>query len=158
VLTRVRHESEGMLNVTSRDVKEAEYALELHDGVAWTLTGGTLDASRARASDLRTSAGLGDRTLEVLAYVRDNPAGVSPKQVEEALDIAEARQYLKRLADKGRISNPKRGIYRPLVPPVTTVTVSQPEGSSLQGDTCDTGYEGRRDHERARLRAAEAME
>lgn len=142
LLARNRHENEGTLNVTSRDVREAEYSIDLHDGVAWTLTGGSLATAAARASDLRVSTGLGDRTIEVLAYVRDHPAGVTPKQVEEALEMPEARQYLKRLADKHRIRNPKRGTYQPLATPVTSVTTSQPMDSLLHGDGSNTGYPG----------------
>ncbi len=138
VLARNRHESEGTLNVTSRDVREAEYAIELHDGVAWVLAGGSLMSAASRASDIRASAGLGDRTLEVLAYVRNHRDGVTPKQAEDALEMPDVRQYLKRLADRGRILNPKRGLYTP----VTSVTTSQPDESLGQSDGCNRGYPG----------------
>ncbi len=134
LLTRNRHESEGSINVTSRDVREAEYAVELQDGVRWSLVGGALDTAASRASDMRVSAGLGDRSLEVLAFVRLHPEGVTPKQVDDALDMEDARQYLGRLAKKERIRNPKRGLYTP----VTTVTLSQTDDDSRHSDTSDT--------------------
>ncbi|WP_084039282.1 AAA family ATPase [Demequina sp. NBRC 110053] len=118
-LTRTRGSTAGTLKVTGRDVPESEYAVTSDDG-RWTLDGNTLaDAARA-AFQRGTTDGLGDRSAEILAYVASQADPVSPKQVDDALDIPDARVYLKRLADSGRLGRAGRGLYVP----VTTVTVS----------------------------------
>lgn len=123
-LSRKRNEDNGVLRVTGRDVPEGEYAVTCSGG-RWRLDGRDLaDAARAVA-DARISEGLGERSAEILAYVTSSDAPVTPKQVQDALDVPDARAYLKRLADAGRLVKPDRGQYAR--PPVTTVTVSQPE-------------------------------
>lgn len=138
VVSRNRQETEGTVKVTGRDVPENEYALTLASGMFWTLAGGDLETAAIRAVEMHDQAGLGDRSLDVLACVRDHPDGVTPKQVEDGLDMPEARQYLRRLAEKKRITNPKRGIYAPTKPPVTTVTSVTTDEPMGHSDTCDT--------------------
>lgn len=121
VLCRPRHESEGTIQVTGRDVPENEYAVSFVDGCQWVLSGGTLEAAATRAERVRNASGLGDRSLDVLDLVNAQPNGITPKAVAEKLDIPDARQYLKRLHEGGRIGKSGRGLYTP----VTTVTVSQ---------------------------------
>jgi hypothetical protein len=137
VLSRNRHETEGTIALTSRDVGEAEYALELKEGVAWCLVGADLKDAASKAATVRASAGLGDRSIDVLVYVQKHPHGVSPKQVVDALEITDARKYLERLAKAGRICNPKRALYTP----VTTVPLSQTNGSMGHRDGSDTPHE-----------------
>ncbi len=142
VLSRDRHEAEGMIQVTGRDIPEGEYALRIVDGISWQLVGGTLEAAAGRATDLRTSSGLGDRSLELLAYVREHPKGVTAKDVDDALDLSDARTYLGRLADKGRIRRLRRGVYAPARPPIASVASVANEGADVlplpQSNSCNT--------------------
>lgn len=123
VLSRRRHEDTGLLKVTGRDVAEGEYALSFAAPGSWHLDGSTLTEAAAKAEYNRTTAGLGDRAAEVIAYVAEHPEGVTPQQVDDALGMDEARQYLGRAFKAGRLQRPRRGLYTP----VTTVTMSQPE-------------------------------
>ncbi len=139
VLARRRHEHDATLQVTGRDIPEGEYALRVADGIHWQLAGADLTEASRRAVELRASAGLSDRSLDVLAYVNAHPEGVRPQAVEAALDLPDARQYLGRLEKQGRIAKPRRGTYTPR----TTVTVSQTATAEplalSHRDTCDTG-------------------
>jgi hypothetical protein len=129
VLTRDRHSTDGLLKVTGRDVPEGEYALRFLDGCVWTLDGDDLDAAAQRASQVRATAGLGDRSAEVVSYVSKHPEGVRPAEVAAALGIdgAATRVYLGRLVDAGRLSKPSRGLYTP----VTSVASVASERSVL---------------------------
>ena len=111
-LTRARHEGDGLLKVTGRDVIEREYALRFADG-AWTLDGATLDDAAAVAEQNRASEGLGDRSAEIVALVSESPAGIGPKDVAEKLGmkVEAAGTYLGRLVDSGRIRKAGRGRY-----------------------------------------------
>jgi hypothetical protein len=96
--------------------------------------GPDLVGAAARARETRLSAGLGDRSAEILAYVAANPPHVKAAQVEEKFG-REARQYLKRLADTGRLRRLSRGVYTS----VTSVTSSQTQVSEPEpGDSAVT--------------------
>jgi AAA domain len=110
VLTRSRHETSGLLKITGRDVPEGEYALQLVDGCAWDLDGAGLDEASSRARQARLTGGLGDRSAEIIAFVAANPPGVRAHEVEEKFG-PDARRYLKRLADAGRLQKLSRGYY-----------------------------------------------
>jgi hypothetical protein len=110
VLTRARHETSGLLKVTGRDVPEGEYALTFTDGCAWDLDGADLDEAAARAREARLGGGLGDRSAEIIAFVAANPPSVRAHEVEEKFG-QDARRYLKRLADSGRLVRLSRGYY-----------------------------------------------
>jgi hypothetical protein len=116
VLARDRGEPTGLLKVTGRDIPEGEYALRFEDGCRWQLDGADLAAAARRARDQRATAGLGDRSAEVVGYVNAHPEGVSPFQVGAALglDPKTAGTYLGRAARAGRIANPARGLYAPV--------------------------------------------
>jgi hypothetical protein len=110
VLTRSRHETGGLLRVTGRDVAEGEYALRFVDGSTWDLDGANLEEAAARAREARLSGGVGDRSAEIIAYVAANPPSVRAGEVEEKFG-QDARRYLKRLADSGRLRRLSRGLY-----------------------------------------------
>ncbi len=110
VLTRSRNETSGLLKVTGRDVPEGEYALMLADGYAWDLDGDDLAEAASRAREARSSAGISDRSAEIIAYVAANPPHVRAAEVEEKFG-QDARRYLKRLADSGRLLRLSWGIY-----------------------------------------------
>jgi hypothetical protein len=110
VLTRSRHETGGLLRVTGRDVAEGEYALRFVEGSTWDLDGANLEEAAARAREARLSGGVGDRSAEIIAYVAANPPHVRAGEVEEKFG-QDARRYLKRLADSGRLRRLSRGLY-----------------------------------------------
>jgi hypothetical protein len=129
VLARPRQETEGSLKVVGRDVPEGEYALSLSDGCAWRLHGGNLPAAAERAATVAATAGLGDRTVDIFAFVASHPDGVKAGEVEDACG-KDARRYLARLVASGRLVRPARGLYAlpaPTHTPVSTVPMSQTE-------------------------------
>jgi hypothetical protein len=135
VLTRSRNETGGLLKVTGRDVPEGEYALKFAEGSAWDLDGANLEEAGSRAREARVSGGVGDRSAEIIAYVAANPPHVRAAEVEEKFG-RDARQYLKRLADSGRLRRLSRGIYTS----VTSVTSSHSQVSQpRQGSAVVTG-------------------
>ena len=130
LLSRPRHDLDGTVQVTGRDVPEGEYAVRYVDGCRWELVGADLAAASQEATQRRAAAGLGDRSVDVLAYVTGHPEGVRARDVEAALG-ADARRYLARLADAKRIIRAGRGLYTP----VPTVPMSQTE----EAPTLDLG-------------------
>lgn len=119
VLVRARQSTEGLLKITGRDVPENSYALTVNNG-AWSLDGDDLDGAAKRAVLRQQTETLGDRSAEILDFVARHPQGVRAHEVEEALG-ADARRYLARLHESGRVARPKRGLYTP----VPSVPVSQ---------------------------------
>jgi hypothetical protein len=134
LLTRERLEATGLLKVTGRDVPEDEYALTFTDGSLWSLDGGDLEEAARRARDLRASAGLGDRSAEVIRAAGRNPQGVTATLVAEALGIEQnaARSYLSRLAASGRLSKSGRGLYTPVA---SVASVASEGGEAPQRNT-----------------------
>lgn len=112
-LTRTRNESDAILKVTGRDVREAEYAMTATDG-AWSMKGSPQEAAAA-AREARTTAGLGDRSAAVVTFVNESPDGVKAADVAAALDMTakDAGTYLLRLENEGRIRKLSRGVYAP---------------------------------------------
>lgn len=131
-LTRSRNEEDAVLKVTGRDVKEGEYAMQASDG-AWHLVGSSLAAAAQAAQEVKAKVGLGDRALEILAYVNKHPEGVGPTAVGRALGMEpkHAGTYLTRLADDGRITLRSRGLYTPRVESVESVDSTDSTLSTL---------------------------
>lgn len=130
VLRRARGSNEATLQVTGRDAPEGEYAFTVADG-AWALAGDGLAEAALEAQTRRETKNLGDRALEVLAYVNSHPAGVTAADVAGHLGINgnDAGTYLRRLHGKERIDKPARGTYTP-------VCVSEPyEVSETRNDS-----------------------
>lgn len=133
VLTRPRQEQEGVLRITGRDVPEGEYAL-VFTGAAWTLDGRDLAAAAAKSRGRAATAGLGDRSADVIRFVTaaENEDGVRASDVEQALDLPDARRYLARLVASGRLTRLARGVYGgPSSTPVPTVPVSQEDAPTI---------------------------
>jgi hypothetical protein len=147
VLTRNRQETEGILKITGRDVPEGEFALTLVDGVAWKVYGGNLDAAAHRAATVAAASGLADRTVEIVEFVSQHPEeGVRAGDVEKALSCPDARRYLARLVESGRLIRPSRGIYAVPHNRVPTVPMSQsPETDALWMSGQDPDHLGQRD-------------
>lgn len=130
VLARKRHSNEALLSVTGRDVVEAEYALSVDDGV-WRLDGTNLTEAASNAESRREQAHLGDRAREVVAFVsnRDSTRAVDLSAI--GLDKEQARVYLNRLADGGRIQKVSRGLYKGPVTSVSSVTNTDEERANV---------------------------
>jgi hypothetical protein len=133
VLTRSRHETSGLLKVTGRDVPEGEYAVTLADGFAWNLDGADLDEASFRARQTRLSGGVSDRSAEIIAFIAANPPHVRAGEVEDKFG-PDARRYLKRLADSGRLRRLSRGLYTsvPSVPSSHSQVSEGEEGGSIR--------------------------
>lgn len=122
VLRRARNDTAGSLSITGRDVPESEYAVQF-DGErsTWTLDGDELAQAARRAAEARATSGLGDHSARIVAFVGEHPDGVRAGDVEKALEMPDARRYLARLAEAGRIEKAARGLYRASVPTVPSV-------------------------------------
>ena len=118
VLRRQRHSDDALLLVTGRDVTEAEYALKFTDGL-WQLDGANLTSAASAAETRREKEHLGDRALEVLAFVnqRDDLTRAADLKVL-GIDQEQARVYLNRLSESGRIQKIGRGQYRGVLRPL----------------------------------------
>lgn len=151
VLRRDRGEHGGILNVTSRDAKEGEYALTLDDSGAWTLNGSTLEKAAATAGAAKRTVGVGDHMAELINVVGRYQEGITPRDLATLLhlDDAQTRKYLRRAYASGRIANPKRGLYGP-VTSGTCVTLEQFESdtSTTSDNQVDTPAGGASTHER----------
>jgi hypothetical protein len=130
-LSRGRGKADGILRVTGRDVVEADYAVTFREGV-WALDGDTLAEARANVARRAEAGQLGERSAEIIEFIRQRPSGAKAGQVTGKFG-PDAAQYLKRLTDSGRLHKPKRGLY----------VVSGPSGPSedqLSDDAeADTG-------------------
>ncbi|TFF03726.1 AAA family ATPase [Cellulosimicrobium funkei] len=145
VLARARGDHGASLHITGRDVEESEYALTFDPTLgAWTLDGDALQDAAQRASEKKTSVGLGDRSAEIVRIVGQNPQGIGPTALAIALGIEpkDAGNYLLRLEKGGRIAKAGRGLYTP-VETVETVETSPQSGSGFDTlDGFDTPSEG----------------
>jgi len=163
VLTRDRSERAGLLQLTGRDIPEGEYALILDDGRHWRLDGSDLATAAARARDLRATAGLGDRSAEVISFVGKHPQGATPAEVAAALgmDPRAAATYLGRAEAAGRICKPRRGLYTPVVTVVSVVAEGadgedDAEVNTYNGYNRGPGERGRKDKGKGKRRLAPA--
>lgn len=141
VLSRPRGQRDAILHVTGRDVSEAEYALTLTEEAGWRLEGATLDEAADVAALRKSTHGLGDRSAEVVAAVKNASDGITPSAVADAIgmDGKQVGVYLGRLLDAGRIAKLRRGVYGPTTPPVRTVgTVADDESTSNGHNTTNS--------------------
>lgn len=117
LIKRARHEQDGHLIVTGRDVAEGEYAVRIVGGCAWTVVDGNLTAAAEAFEVKRLTDGLADRSTEILLYVTGRaPESTTPAQVAERFDIEnkQAQVYLSRLASSNRLHRHGRGLYIPV--------------------------------------------
>jgi FaeA-like protein len=107
-----RGEPAGLLQVTGRDITEGEFAVTF-TSCSWALDGGSLPAAAEAASQRHTTAGLGDRSTEIVRFISRTPAGVRAGDVaaEFGIPVDAVRPYLGRLTDAGRIRRAARGLY-----------------------------------------------
>jgi hypothetical protein len=117
LLKRERQEKRATLHVTSRDAAEGEYALTLTDNGRWELDGDSLAQASESAKLAKATAGLGDKSTDVINKIADFPAGISPAELKVLLpDINPSTidVYLKRAFESGRIAKSSRGKYTPV--------------------------------------------
>jgi hypothetical protein len=128
VIARPRNEAEGLLKITGRDVDEGEYGVKLVEG-SWTLMGDNLREAARSARTVHATAGLGERSSDIVEYVNDHPGGVRAETIVAAFDMtpADARTYLRRLYDSGRIARPQRGLYTPVSTVSSVSSIKSPK-------------------------------
>ncbi len=146
VLERKRQESTAVLKVTGRDIAEAEYAITLSDRGRWTLAGETLRDASQRAATVKAQAGVGDRLADVIGAVAARPAGCRAQDItdELAIPIAQARVYLSRAANAGRIDKLERGLYIPVMNVMSVRSESPGTPRYLTDETVITPPQGDR--------------
>lgn len=158
VLKRERHQTEGVLQVTGRDVPEGRYAVQFEPETGlWSLDGDDLDEATRNAERATTVSGLGDVTTAIIEYLSETPGAVSVTDVAAAmgLDSHTAGTYLGRLYRAGRVSRPTRAMYSlstqaPLATPVESVEMlkatntinTTPQREGFQQSTLSTGVQG----------------
>jgi hypothetical protein len=133
VLTRKRKSSEALLSVTGRDIEENEYALTTTAG-RWTLEGDTLNAAAQAAETRRERDKLGDRALEVLAFVNRRTETRAADLAELGIDAHQARTYLSRLAEAGRIRKAGRGLYKGVASVASVAFDESPQATPTSAD------------------------
>jgi hypothetical protein len=94
VLKQSRGSADAVLNITGRDVEEAQDALKFSpESGTWTLLEGP-------ANDYE----VGDTRRQILGVVREHD-GITPKGIAEKLDLRDdtIRQTVRRMADDGQL-------------------------------------------------------
>ncbi|MCH4210056.1 AAA family ATPase [Bifidobacterium sp.] len=123
-IDRQRNSTDGILQVTSRDAAEGEYAMRFDsDTGLWTLTGGSLSEAADAAREAHQTKNVGDLMGDVIHAVNNHPEGVQAwKVAEEIGDVTPEKVavYLNRAANSNRLSRPSRGVF---APPEKTVNV-----------------------------------
>jgi hypothetical protein len=145
VLTRDRGSAEGLLQVTGRDVGEGSYAVSFEWG-AWTLDGASLDEAATAARTRSATAGLDDRSANIVTYVDSQAGPVTPAAAADALglDGDTAGRYMRRLADTGRIRRLSRGHYTTVRSDRMSETEGKPDDNFGHSDASDTGQDSTR--------------
>ena len=167
-LTRSRGKGEGTLRVTGRDVIEADYAVTFNDG-AWSLDGADLAEARANVRRRAETGSLGERSAEIIEFIRGRPSGAKAGEIEDKFG-PDGTRYVRRLARKGRLTRPKRGLYvvsepsevsesqvsGPENPDTAQLPLSEVSEPPTEGDDHDNGLHrsgGRGGHRRRPRRA-----
>ncbi|HLZ38648.1 MAG TPA: type IV toxin-antitoxin system AbiEi family antitoxin domain-containing protein [Mycobacteriales bacterium] len=130
VVARDRAQPGGLLKVTGRDIVENAYAVEF-TYPDWRLDGADLTAAAEKAEQVVVTAGLGDRSAEVIAFVMRQPKLVSPKAIVAELGIPKQQVgvYLSRAVEAGRLRKVARGLYSSPVRTVRSVSLGEREST-----------------------------
>ena len=113
VITRPRGSDNGKLQITSREIEDAEYALVKNFPTGWQPEGGSLDSAAQHAAVTRQLRG--GEAEDIAAYLLENyPAEIHAQRISEATGIGRAKcdAYLSKMVKDGNIVRPKRGFYR----------------------------------------------
>ncbi len=102
VLSRHVASRQCVLNIRPRNAEESELLVERGPDLRWSVVG----------EDETSQLSQGRQTI--LAYLKANPEGASPKMVAEALSLEQesVRQYLTQMAAARQIDKPRRGWYQ----------------------------------------------
>ncbi|CAM00453.1 AAA domain-containing protein [Saccharopolyspora erythraea NRRL 2338] len=120
VLRRGRNKADGVLQVTGRDIDEAEYALAFHpNSGAWQLLEGPA-----------TDHTLHDTRATILRHVRESP-GDGPTAIARAtgIELSSVKQACRRMAGDGQLNATSSGKYFPIdgdTDPTTEVSPLSP--------------------------------
>jgi hypothetical protein len=126
VMRRARGQQDATLNITGRDVEEAEYALSFSPDLgAWRMLDGP-------AGDYE----LAGTRRNILRHLRAIEAA-TPKELSLALDIDYelAKKTARRMADDGQLDSDGRGNY---FVPLTLSPLSPVSPNTEEGDSRDT--------------------
>jgi AAA domain len=117
VLFRKRHETQGVLAITGRDVNEEKYAIDSGNGMGWQLAGGGLSDAANAAVSVAASGRLGNQAMQALRFVNSRLAGTKAKDLAEHLCITadDAGKMLRRLEASDHICKTGRGLFAALV-------------------------------------------
>jgi hypothetical protein len=139
VLRHPRLSTQGSLLVTGRDVPEGEYAVVTDQGRGWRLDGETLGTSAAHAETRQQQGKLGDRSAEVLAFVKsrgENPTSAAEVAAATGIDVKQCSTYLGRLKGKELLDRAGRGLY---IDPVCCVgSVGNDDQDNRETNTSNT--------------------
>lgn len=140
VLRRAREERSAVLSVTSRDAREGSYALNLREPGRWVLDGASVEDAANAAQASAATAGVAQEMARLIIAVNQHPDGVSPKDLAAVLQMSPAtvRIYLRRASERGRIANPRRGVYGPVTPATSVTSDPSTQPGSDTCNTCDT--------------------
>jgi hypothetical protein len=102
VLTRHVASRQCVLNIRPRNAEESELMVERGPDLRWSVVG---EDETSQLSQGRQA---------ILAYLKTNPEGASPKMAADALGLEQesVRQYLTQMAAARQIDKPRRGWYR----------------------------------------------
>ncbi|MHB1089225.1 MAG: hypothetical protein ACYC19_10760 [Acidimicrobiales bacterium] len=102
VLSRHVASRQCVLNIRPRNAEESELLVERGPDLRWSVVG---EDETSQLSQGRQA---------ILAYLKANPEGASPKMVAEALSLEQesVRQYLTQMAAARQIDKPRRGWYQ----------------------------------------------
>lgn len=148
VLKRERGTTRATMQVTSRDVQEAEYSIRFTESCKWILDGSSVEEAKAAAARARATTNLGETSIEILEALKHYPDGITPAELKLVLPqhAENLNRYLSRLEATERIYKPRRGIYT-LTNSVQSVSSVQTEHVSVsdsldESDTpiTDPGY------------------
>jgi RecA-family ATPase len=109
VLSRDRNTSEGKINVTGRDIDEAEYGL-ISDRGCWALEGKDLAEAAQAAQERNEEDNLGGLSKSILEHFAEHPEGQRAKDLAEKFG-SNAYRYLSRLHEAGKLDKVERGLY-----------------------------------------------
>ncbi|MBW3092395.1 AAA family ATPase [Bifidobacterium sp. 82T10] len=116
-LNRRRGENDGVLEVTSRDNQEGEYAITFDsEHGLWLMQGADARESAAAVERRRLTNGVGNRMAKIVDFVGRQSTPVNAQQVAEAVggDSKLISTYLGRAYKSGLITKSGHGDYAPL--------------------------------------------